>query len=54
MFSKKDTKDMHKEEAEQVALRKKLKKQGHTCVETLETFPSQTRWCGQEKCVNLK
>lgn len=54
MFSTKDTADMRRREEKQQALRKKLEKEGHTCIQTLETYPTQTRWCGQEKCVNLK
>ena len=54
MFSKKDMTDAHTRQAEQVAFRRKLEKQGHTCVEVKETYPSQTNWCKQEKCVNSK
>jgi len=31
-------------------LRKQLEVDGHTCVRVGESFPSQTFWCGQEKC----
>lgn len=43
---------MRKREAEEDVFRTLLRQQGHTCIQILESFPSQTRWCGQMPCTN--
>lgn len=42
--------DMQRREREQERLRAELRASGHRCVRVLETFPSQTLWCGQPVC----
>ena len=42
--------DMNRREAKEEAFRSDLQKKGHKCVFVMETFPSRTGWCGQEKC----
>ena len=31
---------------------KKLESEGHTCIEILESYPIQVKWCNQQKCIN--
>ena len=42
--------DMAKREREEQKFRAELQRKGHTCVQTMESYPSQTAWCGQEVC----
>jgi hypothetical protein len=44
---------MHARQKKQVALHKKLKSQGHKCIEIAESYPMHVLWCGKKKCVNL-
>ena len=44
--------DYERRERAECAFRAGLRARGHRCVVTLETFPSQTRWCGRAVCVN--
>ena len=32
----------------------RLEKLGHTCLQELQTYPSQIRWCEQEPCKYIK
>lgn len=47
-------KEMHSRQAEQEKLLKNLKKKGHTCIESRESYPMQVVWCEQESCKNIK
>ena len=46
--------DSYKRDSEQSDLRRKLVKDGHTCVQILDTWPSKTSWCGEKICKNKK
>jgi len=52
-MGQKVSREHSKREKSQENLRKKLKANGHTCVRVGESFPSQTFWCGEEKCTGI-
>ena len=43
--------DNDKKQEEKV---RRLKKEGHTCMETMESFPCQIYWCKKTPCENAK
>jgi uncharacterized protein YegP (UPF0339 family) len=43
--------DMEKREREEGEFRNKLRNEGHTCIVTVETYPSRTTWCNKSPCV---
>lgn len=45
-----DIADMRNREDAEQKFRKKLKKEGHTCVMIKETYPSKTIWCHEKVC----
>jgi len=51
-ITKFDLNDMESRNNESLKFADKLKSQGHTCIQYLESYPVQIRWCGQDKCVN--
>ncbi|BCS82509.1 hypothetical protein QLL95_gp0020 [Cotonvirus japonicus] len=46
--------DMARRQAEEDKFVEKLRNEGHTCIRIMESYPSQTGWCRQKICVNIK
>ncbi len=44
---------MAEEERRQSNLAKVLREKGHTCVYSLQSYPSQTVWCRNEQCTEF-
>ena len=39
-------------EKENIKLKNRLKSEGHTCIQILESYPSQVEWCRQQTCIS--
>lgn len=47
----KTLKDMDFRNQQQMQFADELKQKGHQCIQIMESYPVQIRWCGQEKCI---
>lgn len=46
--------NMERENEKRMKRARRLDREGHTCVEVLESFPVQIRWCRQPVCTESK
>jgi hypothetical protein len=44
--------DMNERNIKALAFADELKNKGHCCIQYLESYPVQIRWCQQENCIH--